>query len=232
MSYNLEYERERERGYEYREDLFKPGYFEVILHQGESIVFTAGLTGRVEPAGAGYFEDLMAGFRFFMDRKPAIMPAGSSYWKLRITRPSVPAISGSVPGRDTCIAMPGLTLIAGNTRLFEKTANSLIADLHMGLLPNTGTGEKAVCNSADAALWFIWSLTEYSATFCDACEDMGQLRCCNKNPFSKIIATVRRARRYGVRWLIYAANPGEALTWMDAVCDGVPVTREWAGRWN
>ena len=40
--YNIEYMREMERGYDYKEDLFVPGYFEVSMRKGESLVFSAG----------------------------------------------------------------------------------------------------------------------------------------------------------------------------------------------
>jgi predicted glycogen debranching enzyme len=48
--YNLEYQEEMERGYDYQEDLLVPGFFEVEIKKGESIVFCAGTT-EVNPAG-------------------------------------------------------------------------------------------------------------------------------------------------------------------------------------
>ena len=41
--YDIEYEKEKERGYDYQEDLFSPGYFEVGLNAGEAIVFSAAI---------------------------------------------------------------------------------------------------------------------------------------------------------------------------------------------
>ena len=48
--YNIEYQEEQERGYDYQEDLFVPGFFEVDIKKGESIIFCAG-TSEVNPAG-------------------------------------------------------------------------------------------------------------------------------------------------------------------------------------
>jgi predicted glycogen debranching enzyme len=45
---NIEYVREQEEGYPYQEDLFVPGYFEVPLKKGESVIFSAG-TSPVSP---------------------------------------------------------------------------------------------------------------------------------------------------------------------------------------
>ncbi len=38
----IEYPKEQERGYDFNEDLYVPGYFEVDIKKGESIVFSAG----------------------------------------------------------------------------------------------------------------------------------------------------------------------------------------------
>src|SRR5690606_37152416 len=42
--HNIEYIQERERGYEYQEDLFVPGFFEFDIEKVESVIFSAGLT--------------------------------------------------------------------------------------------------------------------------------------------------------------------------------------------
>lgn len=44
----IEYPKEQERGYDFNEDLYVPGYFEVDIKKGESIVFSAG-TSEVTP---------------------------------------------------------------------------------------------------------------------------------------------------------------------------------------
>jgi predicted glycogen debranching enzyme len=41
---NIEYFKEQERGYEYKEDLLVPGYFELPIKKGESIIFSAGIS--------------------------------------------------------------------------------------------------------------------------------------------------------------------------------------------
>ena len=40
--FGIEYPKEQERGYPYQEDLYVPGYFEVPIKKGESIIFSAG----------------------------------------------------------------------------------------------------------------------------------------------------------------------------------------------
>ena len=38
----IEYIKDQERGYPYQEDLYVPGYFEIPIKKGESIIFSAG----------------------------------------------------------------------------------------------------------------------------------------------------------------------------------------------
>lgn len=40
----IEYPKEQERGYDFNEDLYVPGYFEVDIKKGESVVFSAGIS--------------------------------------------------------------------------------------------------------------------------------------------------------------------------------------------
>ena len=47
--YKIEYQEEMERGYEYQEDLYVPGFFEVDIRKGESIYFQAGIK-EISPA--------------------------------------------------------------------------------------------------------------------------------------------------------------------------------------
>ena len=52
--YNIEYQKEKERGYDYQEDLFVPGYFEFSIEKGESVYFSAGIE-EVNPANLKRF---------------------------------------------------------------------------------------------------------------------------------------------------------------------------------
>ena len=44
----IEYVKDQERGYDYKEDLYVPGYFELPIKKGESIIFSAGV-GEIKP---------------------------------------------------------------------------------------------------------------------------------------------------------------------------------------
>jgi predicted glycogen debranching enzyme len=48
--YGIEYPKEQNRGYDYKEDLFVPGYFELPIKKGESIVFSASTSENTPPS--------------------------------------------------------------------------------------------------------------------------------------------------------------------------------------
>ena len=92
-----------------------------------------------------------------------------------------------------------------------------------GLFPNTVIKGKPAFNSADAPLWFIWALQQYARY--DPEFDIWKR-------YGKVIKTVLESFRNGTsgivymteNGLIYAYKEDIALTWMDAVIDGKPVT--------
>ncbi len=96
--------------------------------------------------------------------------------------------------------------------------------LHNGLFPNIGKGDKAAYNSIDAPMWFFWAVQEYDKA-------QGEPGVVWKNYGGKmksILTAFREGVNPGLRMdpsgLIWARQPGKALTWMDAVVRGVPVT--------
>jgi glycogen debranching enzyme len=59
-------------------------------------------------------------------------------------------------GRDTFIALPGLTL-AGcyDPKACKEVLDTMVAQMQNGLFPNIGEGASAAFNAADAPLWFF-----------------------------------------------------------------------------
>lgn len=223
---NIEYLQEKERGYDYHEDLFVPGYFECPLKKGQSVVFSASLQ-EINPPG------LTKGFSTELDRRPerksfkdCLKLAASQFIIRKGNRTEVVA---GYPwfgrwGRDTFIALPGLTL-AGcyDLKACKEVLDTMVAQMQNGLFPNIGEGASAAFNAADAPLWFFWTLQQYLL-------DTGE-RAALWTAYGDVMKKILRAYRYGTtdvqmhdNGLIWAAGEGKALTWMDAVVDGVPVT--------
>ncbi len=126
-------------------------------------------------------------------------------------------------GRDTFIALPGLTLSTGKIAIAGDIFHTMAKRMKAGLFPNTGNGEQAAYNSVDAPLWFIWALQQYEK-YKDT-PDIWKV-------YGKNIKSILEAYRQGTLFrihmltngLIFAGEPGKALTWMDAVTPEGPVT--------
>ena len=93
-----------------------------------------------------------------------------------------------------------------------------------GLFPNMGKDGNYAFNSVDAPLWFFWDVQQYIHFTGDK---EGAWKLYGK-VMKRILETYRRGTDYNIGMhenaLIWAGEPGKALTWMDAVVEGVPVT--------
>ncbi|MDJ0806922.1 MAG: amylo-alpha-1,6-glucosidase [Gammaproteobacteria bacterium] len=129
-------------------------------------------------------------------------------------------------GRDTMIALPGLTLATGRPQLAKEILDAFAGYLSRGMLPNVfpGSGETPEYNTVDAALWYI----EAWRAYLHATADQRSLQRCFP-VLAEIIQAYREGTRFGIRMdpadgLISAGVPGQQLTWMDARVNGREVT--------
>jgi 4-alpha-glucanotransferase len=129
-------------------------------------------------------------------------------------------------GRDTMIALPGLTLATGRTPLARAILETFSGYVRDGLLPNVfpGAGETPEYNTVDAALWFI----EAWRAYIEATDDREALARAFQ-VLVRIVAAYRQGTRFGIAvdpkdGLVHAGEPGQQLTWMDARVDGHEIT--------
>src|SRR5262249_30830208 len=120
-------------------------------------------------------------------------------------------------GRDTMIALPGLTLATGRPEIAKQILLAFAKFVDRGMLPNNfpdadGTPEY---NTIDATLWYFEAIRQYFA----ATNDLTTL----KQLFpvlSEIIEAHVAGTRYNIHvdsdGLLYGGGPGVQLTWMDA----------------
>ncbi len=225
--YNVEYEEERLRGYDYEEDLFVPGYFELSMKKGVSIVFAAGTKEIAPSALKKTFEEAVKDYYPKNNFKNCLKFSASQFI---VEKKGKTEIIAGFPwfgrwGRDTFIALPGLTLSAGkNTKDCKAVIDTMVKELKQGLFPNTGKYKNASYNSVDAPLWFFWTLMQYEKA---VGEDFSIWKEYGKK-MTTILNAYRQAKTpYGgmdKRGLLYFSEKGKALTWMDAIVAGVPVT--------
>lgn len=121
-------------------------------------------------------------------------------------------------GRDTMIALPGLTLFTGRAHIAKSILRNFARHTDLGMLPNRflDSGETAEFNTVDATLWFIEAARAYAAATGDydfVCEELYPI-------FVSIIDFHIKGTRYNIKMaengLLNAGAPGVQLTWMDA----------------
>ena len=120
-------------------------------------------------------------------------------------------------GRDTMIALPGLTLATGRPALAGKILQTFARYVDRGMLPNyfPDAGEAPEYNTVDAQLWYIEAVRAYVALT----GDVGTLRTLYP-ALEQIVHAYRDGTRFGIHQdvdgLIASGEPGVQLTWMDA----------------
>ncbi len=232
---NFLYEEERRRGLDHVEDLAAPGTFRFDLERGEAVLLF-GAEG--EAAGkllsAPSAQALLAELRASERRRRSSFPsrldrAADAYL---VKRGKGQTVVAGYPwftdwGRDTFIALRGLTLATGR---FDEARDILMEWSHAvseGMLPNRfqDQGDAPEFNAVDAALWYVVGVHEYlNATAgrrgSQTCKACGPRAGCLQAAVLAILAGYAKGTRHGIRMdadgLLAAGEPGVQLTWMDA----------------
>ncbi len=129
-------------------------------------------------------------------------------------------------GRDTMIALPGLTLATGRSETARRILLTFARFADRGMLPNLfpAADEPLAYNTADAALWYVEAWRAYVEASADT-ETLAEVFAV----LQEIIAWHTAGTRYGIGLdeadgLLRAGEPGTQLTWMDAKVDDWVVT--------
>ena len=120
-------------------------------------------------------------------------------------------------GRDTMIALPGLTLAQGRPEVARRVLHSFAQYVEAGMLPNhfPDEGGAPEYNTVDAGLWYFEAVRQYF----QATHDLGLL-----SELYPVLAGMVDAHVKGTRYnikvdpgdaLLYAGGPEVQLTWMD-----------------
>jgi predicted glycogen debranching enzyme len=121
-------------------------------------------------------------------------------------------------GRDTMIALPGLTLTTGRPEVAEKILRTYGRYVDRGMTPNRfpGAGEEPEYNTVDATLWYVEAIRAYveATGDTDLLDDLFPV-------LEEIVQWHDDGTRYGIQvdpddGLLRAGEPGVQLTWMDA----------------
>ncbi|MBV8856454.1 MAG: glycogen debranching enzyme family protein [Acidobacteria bacterium] len=224
---NFIYAEEQARGLDYREDLFSPFALTFDLN-GRGEVSVIASTERRDAARAGELiraevarrERVLQSAPADDDAVRALTAAADRYVVARGSQKTV--IAGyhwfGDWGRDTMIALPGLTLVTGRFEVARSILEEFARYVSRGMLPNRFTeGDEAPeYNTVDATLWYFEAVRALVAYTGDVEFVRERLYAVLKD----IIDWHERGTRYGIHvdadGLLAAGEEGTQLTWMDA----------------
>jgi predicted glycogen debranching enzyme len=220
----FEYPKEQERGYDFNEDLYVPGYFEVDIKKGESIVFSAGISETKTHGLKQVFEaevaDRTPRDSFFHCLKNSAHQFHNVHGEEHYVLAGYPWFK--CRARDMFIALPGLTLAVDEPNEFEdvfKTASKAVYDFMNGVKSKYKVYEM---EHPDVLLWAIWSLSQYAKEVShDKCRaKYGQL-------LIDIIDYILKSKHPNLflheNGLLFTHGEEEAVTWMNSTTNGLPV---------
>lgn len=160
----IEYIKDQERGIPYTEDLYVPGYFEVDMKKGDTIIFSAGVSEVNTRQLTKMYEDEIktrtprtsfynclknSAKQFYMTNADGhYMLAGYPWFKVR--------------ARDEFIALPGCTLSNHHRPDFEAIMDTAKEAFTRWM--ETGEPDKHLqgIDLPDVPLWAAWAIQRYS----------------------------------------------------------------------
>ena len=220
----IEYMKEEERGFSYKEDQLVPGWFEMPMKKGESVIFAAGIS-EVNP------RTLKALWEKELKRRSArdtmfnsLKNAASQFYKREGDKcylmAGYPWFQASA--REEFLAMPACTMGIGRPEYWDAIVNKTAVEEVRAFME--GREHKVVgMDEPDVLLWFIHALQEYAAytSLEETTKIYGQL-------IIDIMLFIRRQQHprlflhnNGLLWVNGKERPA---TWMNAVEDGRPIT--------
>jgi len=224
---NFEYDAERERGLDFAEDLFNPYALRFDLLARPQALLIASLKPQDAARSEEYRRNEIIRRKHLKRSSPledefaqTLTAAADEYIVSRGDQKTI--IAGyhwfSDWGRDTMIALPGLTLATGKHNVARSILRTFARLVDQGMLPNRfpDSGETPEYNTVDATLWFFEAARAYLAYTGDLEFVRNELY----PVFADIIAWHTRGTRYGIRvdasGLLSSGAADVQLTWMDA----------------
>jgi predicted glycogen debranching enzyme len=224
---NFSYAEEQARGLDSTEDLFSPFALKFDLGRRGEVSIIASTEQRDAARACELIRAEVERRKEVLKAVPAddeavrtLMAAADQYVVARGSQKTV--IAGyhwfGDWGRDTMIALPGLTLVTGRFDVARSILAEFARHVSQGMLPNrfTEMGEAPEYNTVDATLWYFEAVRAFVAYTGDS----DFVRTKLYDVLRDVIDWHERGTRYGIHvdqdGLLAAGEAGAQLTWMDA----------------
>ena len=221
----IEYPKEQERGYASNEDLYVPGYFEMPIKKGESIVFS-GSTSQIKTSKLKSLFQEEVDERVPRDNFYHCLVTAAHQFHNRETNDDRYLLAGypwfKARARDTFIALPGLTLAIDEQDYFELVMQTAERGLREFMKGEPLSVKIYEMDKPDVPLWAVWAIQQYAKyAGRDKCfEKYGQL-------VKDIVMYIEDGKHPNLRLddngLLYSNGRDHAVTWMNSTANGRPV---------
>ncbi len=216
----ITYSDEYRRGFDCKEDLFVPGWFEMTLAPGASVVFSASMK---EEAPAGLkrkFNDRLRLMPPVTDSRDQLVRCADTLVCNHNYRKKINAgFSWMYTGllRETLQALAGLTLYAkGDTTEFEEILDNIVADEQERLFCRT--------TQVEAPLYMACALQAYLDFGADPAKVWKKYGVVVRGIIESYVPGERKEVAMQPNGLLWAQMDGVALSWMNAYIGGRAVT--------
>ena len=221
----VEYPKEQERGYASTEDLYVPGYFEMPIKKGESIVFSAAISS-IKPSALKKLFDEEVAERSPRDNFFHCLVNAAHQFHIRKKNDDRYLLAGypwfKCRARDTFISLPGLTLSIEEQDYFELVMKNAERGIREFMAGKPLTGLMTEIEQPDVLLWAIWAIQQYAKE--------ASLEKCNEM-YGKLVADIVKfieANKHNnlelrENGLLYSEGKKKAVTWMNSTANGRPV---------
>lgn len=220
----IEYLHDMNDGYPYKEDLYVPGYFELPIKKGETIVFSAGDKKATPSKLVSSFED---GIKIRTPRSSFYncLQNSAHQFYYRPTKDELYLLEGytwfKVDARSQFISLPGLTMCIERDEAFEEIMDTAIPALKQFMEGKEVTGHIKDIDAPDVLLWVIWALGKYAYKHREHCyEKYGFLI---KEIVAYILADKHPNLQHIDSGLLHTNGRDKAVTWMKASAMGKPI---------
>ena len=222
---DIEYSKEMERGFPFKEDLYVPGYFELEIEKGESIYFSGGDTF-IEPSLIAEKQKEEAQTRTPRTSFYNCLKNAAQQFYFRPTEDDAYLLAGypwfKVRARDLFVSLPGSTLAIEDPVRFEKIITTATPALLNFMKDGKLNSVIKEIDLPDILLWAIWALQQYS-------KHQGGIQCNEKygdliqDIVSYIIDNKHPNLKLEENGLLYSEGKDKAITWMNSTIDGKPI---------
>lgn len=220
----IEYTKEMERGNPYKEDLYTPGYFELTIKKGESIIFSAGISPIKTNGLKSLFDQEMAKrtprsslfnclknsamqFSYQTPNQNEYLIAGYPWFKVR--------------ARDQFIALPGCTLSIDRKDKFEAIMKTGLEAIYKYIKKEETDPIIQEIEQPDVMLWAVWALQQYYKESAET-----PYKDLYIQAILDIVKFIQSGRHPHIlmheNGLVYSYGKDRSISWMNSTINGKP----------